>query len=224
MGQNRDGAFTPALEDAYLVKHVSPVEGPVLDLACGAGRWTRTLVETFGPGRVIGPDLSQRHAGAPPPQFEVRKIFGPKTKKQVILPHGNTLITVFDLRRRLFGCLRRASACSRLRSGNGSGLALREAPEAIRKNEKGGCPETDEDAKSFCVGLAFRFYSSGEEPHCDGSEDGDESENEADFAESGEFVGVHKEGFASRRDLVFRKPTVTIQVKKAKKTLVLWKL
>lgn len=58
MGQNWDGAFTPALEDAYLVKHVAPVDGPVLDLACGAGRWTRTLVETFGPDRVIGLDLS----------------------------------------------------------------------------------------------------------------------------------------------------------------------
>lgn len=58
MGQNWDGAFTPEAEDAYLEMQVAPAEGLILDLACGAGRWTRTLVKTFGVERVIGLDLS----------------------------------------------------------------------------------------------------------------------------------------------------------------------
>lgn len=58
MGQNWDGGLTPEAEDAYLVCQVTPVEVPILDLACGAGRWTHTLVETFGAERVIGLDLS----------------------------------------------------------------------------------------------------------------------------------------------------------------------
>ena len=57
MGRNWDGALTPILEDQYLFNHVEPVGGPVLDLACGAGRWTRTLVDKFG-DEVIGFDLS----------------------------------------------------------------------------------------------------------------------------------------------------------------------
>lgn len=58
MGRNWDGALTPADEDAYLINHVKPVNGTVLDLACGAGRWTRTLVHHFGDVGVIGFDLS----------------------------------------------------------------------------------------------------------------------------------------------------------------------
>lgn len=57
MGRNWDGALTPADEDKYLNEHVEPVGGPVLDLACGAGRWTRTIVDKFG-GEVVGFDLS----------------------------------------------------------------------------------------------------------------------------------------------------------------------
>jgi SAM-dependent methyltransferase len=57
MGRNWDGALTPAEEDKYLLDHVQPVKNLVLDLACGAGRWTRTLVNTFG-NDVIGFDLS----------------------------------------------------------------------------------------------------------------------------------------------------------------------
>lgn len=57
MGRNWDGALTPEDEDAYLLEHVEPVDGPVMDLACGAGRWTRTLVEKFD-NRVVGFDLS----------------------------------------------------------------------------------------------------------------------------------------------------------------------
>ena len=58
MGRNWNGALTPELEDAYLLEHVKPADGPVLDLACGAGRWTRTLVQRFGADNVIGFDLS----------------------------------------------------------------------------------------------------------------------------------------------------------------------
>lgn len=58
MGKNWNRALTPELEDAYLLEHVQPAAGPVLDLACGAGRWTRTLVQRFGADNVIGFDLS----------------------------------------------------------------------------------------------------------------------------------------------------------------------
>ena len=58
MGRNWDGALTPADEDRYLVEHVKPVNDLVLDLACGAGRWTQTLVHHFGKERVVGLDLS----------------------------------------------------------------------------------------------------------------------------------------------------------------------
>ncbi|HEY4010762.1 MAG TPA: methyltransferase domain-containing protein [Acidobacteriaceae bacterium] len=58
MGRNWNRALTPELEDAYLLDHVKPAGGPVLDLACGAGRWTRTLVQRFGADSVIGFDLS----------------------------------------------------------------------------------------------------------------------------------------------------------------------
>ncbi|SET79015.1 methyltransferase domain-containing protein [Stigmatella erecta] len=59
MARNFNGALTPELEDAYLQKHLRPVDGPVLDLACGAGRWTRTLAELVGLERLIALDLSR---------------------------------------------------------------------------------------------------------------------------------------------------------------------
>lgn len=59
MGRTWGKGFTPDIEDAYLVRQVAPAEdGVVLDVACGAGRWTRTLEQRFGPDRVIGLDLS----------------------------------------------------------------------------------------------------------------------------------------------------------------------
>jgi SAM-dependent methyltransferase len=58
MGANWDRALTPADEDEYLRAHLDPVDGPVLDLGCGAGRWTRTVVQRVGDARVIGLDLS----------------------------------------------------------------------------------------------------------------------------------------------------------------------
>ena len=35
------GAVTPEREAAYLARHLHPVFGPVVDLACGAGGWTQ---------------------------------------------------------------------------------------------------------------------------------------------------------------------------------------
>lgn len=57
-GSNWDGAVTPADEDDYIAAHVHPVDGPVLDLAAGAGRWTESLVRAVGADRVIALDLN----------------------------------------------------------------------------------------------------------------------------------------------------------------------
>ncbi|HEX4816679.1 MAG TPA: class I SAM-dependent methyltransferase [Nonomuraea sp.] len=43
-------------EDAYLAEHVWPVDGPVLDLAAGAGRWTAVIRGAVGPDRLIALD------------------------------------------------------------------------------------------------------------------------------------------------------------------------
>lgn len=57
-GSNWDAAVTPEVEDAYIAEHVRPVDGPVLDLAAGAGRWTGTLADTVGADRVVALDLN----------------------------------------------------------------------------------------------------------------------------------------------------------------------
>jgi len=57
-GSNWDDAVTPAVEDDYIARHVRPVDGTVLDLGAGAGRWTRTLAETVGAERVVALDLN----------------------------------------------------------------------------------------------------------------------------------------------------------------------
>ncbi|MFF8562671.1 methyltransferase domain-containing protein [Streptomyces albidoflavus] len=58
MGSNWGGEITPSDEDAYLAERVRPADGPVLDLAAGAGRWTRVLARAVGEERVIALDLS----------------------------------------------------------------------------------------------------------------------------------------------------------------------
>ncbi|ASY34735.1 MULTISPECIES: class I SAM-dependent methyltransferase [unclassified Streptomyces] len=62
MGQNWDGAVTPAIEDAYLHgrlrRAAAHSEGPVLDLAAGAGRWTWVVADAVGADRVIAADLN----------------------------------------------------------------------------------------------------------------------------------------------------------------------
>jgi ubiquinone/menaquinone biosynthesis C-methylase UbiE len=41
-----------------VLRFLEPTHGPVLDLACGSGRWTQPIVSRFGAARVIGLDLS----------------------------------------------------------------------------------------------------------------------------------------------------------------------
>ncbi|MFI2612176.1 class I SAM-dependent methyltransferase [Kitasatospora sp. NPDC018619] len=58
MGANWGGWVSLDDEDAYLTRHVRPTDGPVLDLAAGAGRWTRVLARSLGEERVIALDVS----------------------------------------------------------------------------------------------------------------------------------------------------------------------
>jgi SAM-dependent methyltransferase len=58
MGGNWAGHLTPEDEDAYILQAPAPARGPVLDLACGAGRCTRVVAKKVGAERVIGLDLS----------------------------------------------------------------------------------------------------------------------------------------------------------------------
>ncbi|WP_335934877.1 class I SAM-dependent methyltransferase [Streptomyces sp. PTD5-9] len=55
-GSNWGGAVTPDDEDRYIAEHVRPVDGPVLDLGAGAGRWTAVIAETVGADRLIALD------------------------------------------------------------------------------------------------------------------------------------------------------------------------
>lgn len=55
---NWDEACTPEFELDYLRKHAGAANGPVVDIACGPGRWTRELVQRFGADQVVGLDLS----------------------------------------------------------------------------------------------------------------------------------------------------------------------
>lgn len=59
MGSNWGGQVAPWDEDAYLVEHARPVDGPVLDLAAGAGRWTAVLTGALGAARMIALDLNK---------------------------------------------------------------------------------------------------------------------------------------------------------------------
>ena len=45
-------------EMAYLVKYFQPVDGPILDLACGTGFYSRFLAGRVGADRLVGLDLS----------------------------------------------------------------------------------------------------------------------------------------------------------------------
>ena len=63
MGQNWDGGVTPAIEDAYIADRLRAAtaargDGPVLDLAAGAGRWTWVVTDAVGADRVIALDLN----------------------------------------------------------------------------------------------------------------------------------------------------------------------
>jgi SAM-dependent methyltransferase len=56
-GGNWGGAVAPSDEDRYIAEHIHPVDGPVLDLAAGAGRWTATVARTVGTDRLIALDM-----------------------------------------------------------------------------------------------------------------------------------------------------------------------
>ncbi|OKI61593.1 class I SAM-dependent methyltransferase [Streptomyces sp. MJM1172] len=57
-GANWGGAVAPADEDRYIAEHVRPVDGPVVDLAAGAGRWTAVIAEAVGADRLVAVDSS----------------------------------------------------------------------------------------------------------------------------------------------------------------------
>jgi SAM-dependent methyltransferase len=48
----------PPREERYLERHLQPVAGPVLDLACGAGGWTALVARQAGTDRVLALDYS----------------------------------------------------------------------------------------------------------------------------------------------------------------------
>ncbi|MBG0829110.1 methyltransferase domain-containing protein [Planomonospora sp. ID67723] len=56
-GGNWGGAVTLADEDAYIGRSVNPVDGPVLDLGAGAGRWTEVIAAAVGADRLLALDL-----------------------------------------------------------------------------------------------------------------------------------------------------------------------
>lgn len=58
MADDWSGHVTPSREEAYLVKFLNPVSGPVLDLACGAGGWTKLVAQQVGDAEVIALDYS----------------------------------------------------------------------------------------------------------------------------------------------------------------------
>jgi SAM-dependent methyltransferase len=57
-GANWGFDVSPADEDDYITRQVLPVDGPVLDLAAGAGRWTEVLADTVGHERVVALDVN----------------------------------------------------------------------------------------------------------------------------------------------------------------------
>ncbi|MGW4065079.1 class I SAM-dependent methyltransferase [Amycolatopsis sp. NPDC004747] len=57
MGTNWGGDVSPADEDDYIRQELAGAEGPVLDLAAGAGRWTEIVAEAVGTERLIALDV-----------------------------------------------------------------------------------------------------------------------------------------------------------------------
>lgn len=58
MGHDWASLITAKRERDYISDFLHPVDGPILDLACGVGNLTQTLVDLFGEERVIGLDFS----------------------------------------------------------------------------------------------------------------------------------------------------------------------
>jgi len=60
MGGNWDDVMTGDAERACLQDQLAAATGPVADVACGAGKWTRVICAAAGgTGQVIGVDLSR---------------------------------------------------------------------------------------------------------------------------------------------------------------------
>lgn len=58
MGQDWLSLITHDREQGYLNQFLRPVDGPILDLACGIGNSTQLLIDIFGRARVIAVDYS----------------------------------------------------------------------------------------------------------------------------------------------------------------------
>jgi ubiquinone/menaquinone biosynthesis C-methylase UbiE len=56
-GTNFGNAITPAIEDAYITENLKDVEGPVVDVAAGAGRWTAVVADAVGVERLTAVDM-----------------------------------------------------------------------------------------------------------------------------------------------------------------------
>ncbi|WP_326821772.1 class I SAM-dependent methyltransferase [Streptosporangium sp. NBC_01756] len=56
-GSNFGDEVTPADEDAYLAETLRSTEGPVVDVAAGAGRWTAVVAEAVGADRLTAVDM-----------------------------------------------------------------------------------------------------------------------------------------------------------------------
>ncbi len=57
-GSNWGNQVTIADEDVFLRRQLRDTDGPVLDLAAGAGRWTRIVADTVGADRVLAADMA----------------------------------------------------------------------------------------------------------------------------------------------------------------------
>jgi ubiquinone/menaquinone biosynthesis C-methylase UbiE len=56
-GTNFGDQITPTIEDDYITKHLKSTEGPVVDVAAGAGRWTAVVAEAVGVHRLTAVDM-----------------------------------------------------------------------------------------------------------------------------------------------------------------------
>lgn len=56
-GTNIGYEITPDDEDAYLLEHLKDTEGPVVDVAAGAGRWTEVVAQAVGAERLTAVDM-----------------------------------------------------------------------------------------------------------------------------------------------------------------------
>ncbi len=58
MAGDWSGVVTPAREEEYIARFLRPVGGPVVDLACGAGGWTKLVARHVGAADVVALDYS----------------------------------------------------------------------------------------------------------------------------------------------------------------------